>query len=110
MHQLVDALCACRHLLTTDTGVYHLAASIGVPCTVFFGPTQPDKIVMPEQAGIEKVRLPSLANAHCEVKDCQQPFCLNLAVDRWCGGKTDIPDTGRLPVGCLLIAPEENPA
>lgn len=106
LEQLVEALNGCRHLLTTDTGVYHLAASIGVPCTVFFGPTQPDKIVMPEQSDVEKFRLPHLGNSHCEVKDCQQPFCLNLAVDRWSNGNSPIPQRDHLPNGCLLIAKE----
>jgi ADP-heptose:LPS heptosyltransferase len=98
--QLVDALCHCRHLLTTDTGVYHLAAAMGVPATVFFGPTQPGKTVMPEQPEIIRMRVERLGNAHCEVKDCQQPYCLEQAVRRW-GGKTT---AGSQPLlkGCLL--------
>lgn len=108
LHQLVDALCHCHHLLTTDTGVYHLAASIGVPSTLFFGPTQPWKNALPEQPDVERVRLPSLANTHCEVKNCREPYCLRLAVDHWCKTKiaTKLPDT--LPTGCLLIAEEQN--
>lgn len=98
--QLVDALCHCRHLLTTDTGVYHLAAAMGVPATVFFGPTQPGKTVMPEQPRITRMRVERLGNAHCEVKECQQPFCLEQAVGQW----SDRTATGSptLLKGCLL--------
>ena len=32
-----------EHLHSTDTGIYHLAAAMGVPLTTYFGPTQPWK-------------------------------------------------------------------
>ena len=64
----------------TDTGLYHLAAAMGIPATVFFGPTQPWKIVMPQQPGATWVRLKVLGDAHCDVTDCANPVCVQQAV------------------------------
>ena len=68
----------------TDTGLYHLAASIGIPATVFFGPTQPHKIVMPAQPEARWVRLNVLGDSHCDEKSCGQPVCLHQAVATFC--------------------------
>ncbi len=64
----------------TDTGLYHLAVSIGIPATVFFGPTQPHKIVMPAQPGVTVLRLSVLGDTHCDEKGCKRPLCLHLNV------------------------------
>ena len=69
----------------TDTGLYHLAAAMGIPATVFFGPTQPWKIVMPEQPGATWVRLKVLGDAHCDVTDCANPVCVQQAVATFAG-------------------------
>ncbi len=69
----------------TDTGLYHLAAAMGIPATVFFGPTQPWKIVAPEQEKTSAVRLAVLGRAHCEEKRCTRPFCLHRAVASFAG-------------------------
>jgi len=68
----------------TDTGLYHLAAAMGIPATVFFGPTQPWKIVMPGQREVTWVRLKVLGEAHCDVTSCAQPLCLEQAVATYC--------------------------
>ena len=101
LEDLVEALQHCRHLLTTDTGVYHLAVAMGVPATVFFGPTQPLKVVMPAQTDVAAERLPALQNRHCEVKDCAHPRCLHLAVAQWTQSQRVVP-LDNLPPGCLL--------
>jgi ADP-heptose:LPS heptosyltransferase len=40
----------------TDTGLFHLAVAMGIPARVFFGPTQPWKIVRPHQPHTKTVR------------------------------------------------------
>jgi hypothetical protein len=91
----------------TDTGLYHLAVAMGVPATVFFGPTQPWKIVMPEQSAMTWVRSAVLGDAHCEVKDCQRPHCLHGAIAAYASASapSQLADT---PGNCpLRAAPSE---
>lgn len=38
---LAAALARCRRYYGHDTGISHLAAAVGVPCTLLFGPTDP---------------------------------------------------------------------
>jgi hypothetical protein len=85
----------------TDTGLYHLAAAMDIPATVFFGPTQPWKIVMPQQPGATWVRLKALGDAHCDVFDCARPVCIERAVEIFCNGE---PRTGleAAPAACPL--------
>ncbi|MDB5807714.1 MAG: glycosyl transferase [Betaproteobacteria bacterium] len=87
----------------TDTGLYHLAAAIGIPATVFFGPTQPHKIVMPAQPAATWARLAELGDSHCEQKSCTRPCCLHQAVADFCGvaGPTPLEQT---PGDCPLRA------
>jgi ADP-heptose:LPS heptosyltransferase len=87
----------------TDTGVYHLAASMGVPATVLFGPTQPQKIVLPQQPDTTWVRLTVLGGEHCEVKDCTRPLCLYQCVASYAHATcaTALADT---PAPCPLRA------
>jgi len=85
----------------TDTGLYHLAVATGIPATVFFGPTQPHKIFMPEQPAASWVRLEALGDMHCEQKACTRPCCLHQAVADFCGapGTTRLDET---PADCPL--------
>jgi ADP-heptose:LPS heptosyltransferase len=87
----------------TDTGLYHLAVAIGIPATVFFGPTQPQLIVMPAQPEATWVRLEALGAGHCDDKSCARPLCLHQAVASWCrtAAGTTIAET---PAGCPLRA------
>ena len=104
---LVGEYMQLAHWVGTDTGLYHLAVSIGIPATVFFGPTQPHKIIMPAQPKAKVWRLEVLADSHCDEKACKRPLCLHAAVAAWCGNPaaTRIEDT---PAGCplRLSAPE----
>ncbi len=61
-----------------DTGLYHLAAAMGIPATVVFGPTQPGRIILPRQDAAS-VRLEVLAEVHCDVKSCRNPVCIEQA-------------------------------
>ena len=87
----------------TDTGLYHLAASIGIPATVFFGPTQPHKIVMPAQPDTRWVRLNLLGDSHCDEKSCAQPLCLHQAVATFCAAAPAL-TLKHTPAACPLRA------
>jgi ADP-heptose:LPS heptosyltransferase len=87
----------------TDTGLYHLAAALGIPATVFFGPTQPRLIVMPAQPDIAAVRLHALGEAHCDEKACTRPVCLHQCVAVWCGERA-APWLADTPAACPLRA------
>ncbi|MBL8377344.1 MAG: hypothetical protein JNM79_05725 [Burkholderiales bacterium] len=87
----------------TDTGLYHLAVAMDLPATVFFGPTQPHKIILPAQGNAQVHRLAALGDAHCEEKSCRRPLCLHANVAAWCGAAstTRIDET---PPACPLRA------
>jgi ADP-heptose:LPS heptosyltransferase len=87
----------------TDTGLYHLAVALGIPATVFFGPTQPRLIVMPDQPGVAAVRLAALGDAHCDEKACARPVCLHQSVAVW-GGARGAPRLDDTPAACPLRA------
>ena len=87
----------------TDTGLYHLAVACGIPATVFFGPTQPHKIVMPAQPDAKVYRLAVLGDKHCDEKGCARPLCLHANIAAFAHTQT----TTRLdetPAGCPLRA------
>ena len=98
---LVESLCRAERLYSTDTGLYHLAAAIGVPTTTYYGPTQPWKNGFPEQPGLTRVRLAALGGAHCEEKHCRQPACLEKAVALHVGTNMALQVAGT-PQSCLL--------
>ena len=87
----------------TDTGLYHLAAAIGIPTTVFFGPTQPRKIVLPAQRNARVFRLAGLGNSHCDEKSCVRPLCLHANVSAWCN-VTTATRLDETPAACPLRA------
>jgi ADP-heptose:LPS heptosyltransferase len=85
----------------TDTGLYHLAVAMGIPATVFYGPTQPRKIVMPGQQNVVWVRLADLRDEHCEVKSCTRPLCLHRALANFTG-QACATEIGQTPAACPL--------
>lgn len=95
--QLVERYTRLSAWYGTDTGLYHLAAAMGIPATVFFGPTQPLKIVMKDQPRAAWVRLAALGNDHCEEKACARPVCLHQAIAGFAGAacRAGIEDTPR---------------
>ena len=101
--ELISLLQQTSRYCGTDTGVFHVAAAMGIPATVFFGPTQPLKIVLPRQPGTEWLRLEVLRNDHCEVKSCTQPMCLHQAIAN-ITAKPCASVLERTPQGCPLRA------
>ncbi|MBI5751879.1 MAG: hypothetical protein HZA59_07015 [Hydrogenophilales bacterium] len=89
----------------TDTGLYHLAAGMGIPCTEFFGPTQPSSNAMPAQDN-RPMRLAGLGEMHCEEKSCTSAVCLNQAIRNFCGIATPLA-LDATPAGCPLRALNE---
>lgn len=55
--ELAALLTRCRLFVGHDSGISHLAAAVGVPCVLLFGPTDPD-IWAPLQPGVVVVRSP----------------------------------------------------
>lgn len=101
LQALVEELGVLDHLHTTDTGVYHLAAAMGVPLTTYYGPTQPWKIGFPRQPDLTRVRLAALGGEHCEEKGCRRPVCLEKSVSLHVGAAIES-GIGNTPAGCLL--------
>lgn len=87
----------------TDTGLYHLAVAMGLPATVFFGPTQPHKIILPAQHNARVHRLAALGDDHCEEKICRRPLCLHANVAAW-SDTTSATRLGETPAACPLRA------
>ncbi len=54
---LAALLARCRLFVGHDSGISHLAAAVGAPCVLLFGPTDPD-IWAPLQPGIVVLRSP----------------------------------------------------
>ncbi|TLD72714.1 glycosyltransferase family 9 protein [Phragmitibacter flavus] len=50
--ELASRLSGCRGFMGHDSGISHLAAACGVPCLLFFGPTDP-AIWAPRNSGVE---------------------------------------------------------
>jgi hypothetical protein len=102
--QLVDLIRGfgqLSRLYCTDTGLYHLAAAMGIPATVFYGPTQPWKNMMPAQSASQGIRLRVLGKDHCEEKACESPVCIDGAV-RGFSGESPPPSLEATPEGCPL--------
>jgi heptosyltransferase-3 len=53
--QLGAILARCRFFMGHDSGISHLAAAAGVPCTLLFGPTDPD-IWAPPHRSVQVLR------------------------------------------------------
>jgi hypothetical protein len=103
LSDLVQGLSSLACIYCTDTGLYHLAASMGIPATVFYGPTQPWRNMMLGQPAASSVRLAVLGGGHCEEKTCESPLCIEAAIRCFADGA---PLTGfaGTPAGCPLRA------
>lgn len=98
--QLVDFYANLMEWYGTDTGLYHLAAAMDIPCTLFSGPTLPNKNIMPMQDTVG-YRLAPLGNSHCEIKSCRYAACLIQAVHNFTG-ENGCAEIARTPAGCPL--------
>jgi ADP-heptose:LPS heptosyltransferase len=101
LEALVGELSILEHLHSTDTGIFHVAAAMGVPLTTYYGPTQPWKNGFPAQPDLTRIRLAALGGEHCEEKGCPRPVCLEDAVALHIGAVMD-PGIEGTPQGCLL--------
>ena len=101
---LFEELGRLEHLHSTDTGLYHLAAAMGIPLTTYYGPTQPGRNAFPAQPALTRVRIAALGNDHCEEKGCQRPVCLEIPVSLHNGTQPPAYDVNERPPGCLLRA------
>lgn len=101
LDDLVRGFADLAYIYCTDTGLYHLAAAMGVPATVYYGPTQPWRNMMPAQPGARGVRLSVLGAAHCEEKSCQNPLCIEAAV-RAVAADPGLSSIEGTPTGCPL--------
>ncbi len=69
LDNLVQGFADLAHIYCTDTGLYHLAAAMGIPATVYYGPTQPWRNMMPAQPNARGVRLSVLgASTGCPLR------------------------------------------
>ena len=101
LDELVRGFIDLAHVYCTDTGLYHLAAAMGIPATVFYGPTQPWKNMMPAQFASRGTRLAVLGKEHCEEKACDSPVCLDAAV-RAFASEPPPPSLSATPEHCPL--------
>lgn len=99
--ELIELQAKLFEWIGVDTGLYHLAAAMGIPATMFFGPTQPAKIVLSAQQTVT-CRIAGLHNEHCEVKTCVSPRCLYRAIELYADRPIEVFDEKSLPAGCLL--------
>jgi ADP-heptose:LPS heptosyltransferase len=104
LEDLFAELARLDHLHATDTGLYHLAAAMGVPLTTYFGPTQPQRNGFPAQPALTRVRIAALGGEHCEEKGCLRPVCLEIPVSLHNGAQPPAYDLSERPAGCLLRA------
>jgi hypothetical protein len=105
LEALFDELRVLEHLHSTDTGLYHLAAAMGIPVTAYFGPTQPWRNGFAAQPALTRVRIAAIGGEHCEEKGCLRPACLEIAVAAYIGtryGAQIESDIDGRPPGCLL--------
>jgi heptosyltransferase-2 len=64
---LAAAISHCSVIITNDSGPLHLAAALAVPSVAIFGPTDPDRTVIP---GATRVLRKQLGCGPCYQKEC----------------------------------------
>lgn len=107
LSDLLREFAQLAHLYGTDTGLYHLAAAMGIPATVFYGPTRSHTNMFPAQPETRGIRLSVLGGAHCEEKHCTQPYCLYSVVAQFSGEHAD-GSVDATPEGCPLRMHDES--
>lgn len=107
LEEVVAAYADAAGWYGVDTGLYHMAAGMGLPATVLFGPTRPLKIVMPGQPATVWLRVAALGDTDCMEKSCAHPHCIHRAAALLAG----LPEAGgglpeAVPPACPLRACE----
>jgi ADP-heptose:LPS heptosyltransferase len=100
MPALIEVLLQSGHFYGTDTGLLHLAMAMGMPCTAFFGPTQPHRVLPAMQPDVVALRTPALGERHCDVKACTNAVCITRAVMTFIGdvAPTETPPRPECPL------------
>jgi heptosyltransferase-1 len=65
----------CDAVLGGDTGLLHIANSVGVPSVGLFGPTLPEQVGL---AGLDKCFISPCKETGCQWWDCPKKECLGL--------------------------------
>ncbi len=71
---LASALRQADRVVSSDTGLLHLAVLLGVPATAIFGPSDPVVAGLPEGAG--QVLRTAIGCSPCRERQCQRRQCL----------------------------------
>ena len=103
LNDLVRGFADLAQIYCTDTGLYHLAAAMEISATVYYGPTQPWRNMMPAQPAARGARLSVLGTDHCEEKSCETPVCID-AVVRAVAGESGPNSLETTPANCPLRA------
>ncbi len=77
MHSLEESLRilgSCAHFYTIDSGLNHFARLMKVPCTSFWGPTDPATLLVPIEAYSETIRYTPLICSPC-IHVAESPPC-----------------------------------
>jgi heptosyltransferase-2 len=65
--ELTAAMSHCAAIITNDSGPLHVAAALGIPSVSIFGPTDPDRTVIPGASSVVSQRL---ACQPCYQREC----------------------------------------
>lgn len=79
--ELARVLAGCRLFVGNDSGIAHLAAAVGTPVVVLFGPTDPAQWA-PRGPRVQVVRAESGLIGYLETEVVRQAVDANLAEDR----------------------------
>ena len=71
---LASALRQADHVISSDTGLLHLAVQLGVPVTAIFGPSDPVVAGLPDGAG--QMLRTDIGCSPCRERQCQRRQCL----------------------------------
>jgi heptosyltransferase-2 len=75
--QLAAILARCRLFIGHDSGISHLAASVGTPCVLLFGPTDP-AVWAPAHANVSVIQPPDYDLAHLPLAAVQEAVAAAL--------------------------------
>lgn len=97
--ELAAAISQCAAVITNDSGPLHVAAALSIPTVSIFGPTDPDRTVIP---GASKVVRATLDCQPCYQRDCplRTHQCMNeITVDEVFAAAVSLFETGEEAVG-----------
>ncbi|MBL0311347.1 MAG: glycosyltransferase family 9 protein [Holophagaceae bacterium] len=78
---LASALRQADRVISSDTGLLHLAVQLGVPATAIYGPSDPVVSGLPEGSG--QVLRTDIGCSPCRERQCQRRQCLEGIEPEW---------------------------